>query len=200
MFEAGQWLRKLHEQSSHGNHTIDLSRTLEKLHERIELEEQISSRHAKSALKVLEDAFRRAGRNELTVPVVLSHGDFMLANLRWSKADRRLFVVDFEHFAAGSTWQDMLSLVFDLRSQLLNPLIPKRMILSLEKSFWAGYGPIAKEIVEFVNGVASARVFYYHLPQALKKRTQKGGVARATASVYRTFLEPSMLARCLEGM
>ena len=124
----------------------------------------------------------------------------MMANLLWNDSQRRLFIVDFENFAAVNMCQDLLSLIFDLRSQMLNPLISKRFLLSLEKSFWAGYGPIAPKIQAFVCGVASARVFYYHLPQALQKRKQKGGWARAAASVYQAFLEPSMLARCLEAM
>jgi hypothetical protein len=109
-----------------------------------------------------------------------------------------VFVVDFENFACGSVCQDLLSIIFDFRSQLLNPLIPRALIVNLEKAFWDGYGPVAKEVRAFANGVASSRVFYYHLPRALSTRREQGGWAAAAASVYETFFQSSMLARCMQ--
>jgi hypothetical protein len=200
LFAAGVWLRRVHDRSAQRSEDLDLSQMVEGLRSRILQEGQSSHLHATTALQVLQSSFAEIGKPVLKVPVVLSHGDFMMANLLWNDVERQLFIVDFENFAAVNMCQDLLSLVFDLRSQLLNPLISKRFIVSLEKSFWAGYGPIAAELQAFVSGVASARVFYYHLPQALQKRKKKGGLARAAASVYQTFLEPSMLARCLEAM
>lgn len=191
---AGAWLRKIHDASALGAETLNLTDVLEGLRRQVQSDGQLSSRHAQSALRVMEAAVQEAG-NSLTVPAVLSHGDFMLANLRWNQDAHRLFIVDFENFGPSHLCQDLISLIFDLRSHLLNPLVPRRLVLSLEKSFWAGYGPAAAAMKAFVGGVASARVFYYHLPQALEKRSQKGGLASATASVYRTFVEPAMLAR-----
>src|SRR5207248_7632474 len=126
------------------------------------------------------------GTPELKLPVALSHGDFMLANLVWNKDRRQMYVVDFENFCPAVFCQDQLSMIYDLRSQLLNPLVPKQLILSLEKEFWAGYGPVDQSVLAFVNGVASARVFYFHLPRALNKRLNKGGLAGAVASLYKT--------------
>ncbi|MBZ5705172.1 MAG: phosphotransferase [Acidobacteriia bacterium] len=200
LLEAGVWLRRVHDRSSQRSENLDLGHMVQGLRDRIRQAGQSSCLHATTALQVLESTVAEIGKPVLNVPVVLSHGDFMMANLLWNDSQRRLFIVDFENFAAVNMCQDLLSLIFDLRSQMLNPLISKRFLLSLEKSFWAGYGPIAPKIQAFVCGVASARVFYYHLPQALQKRKQKGGWARAAASVYQAFLEPSMLARCLEAM
>jgi hypothetical protein len=197
--QAGRWLRTIHDKSRRGSEVINLENILAGLKKQIEHDGQSASRPALSALRALEGGFWNAKPGSLTIPTVLNHGDFMLANLRWNKAESRVFVVDFENFGIGNLCQDLISLIFDLRSQLLNPLIPKRLVRSLEKSFWSGYGPIASEIQAFVNGVATARVFYYHLPQALRKRMQKGGLAGATAGVYKTFLEPAMLARCREA-
>ena len=196
MLQAGQWLRQLHDTSASGTTVLDLVAVCQRFRDQIRHDGQESSRHAKSALKALGAACASIGRDTLPVPQALSHGDFMLANLRWNKAVKRLFIVDFENFGSGSLCQDLITIIFDLRSQLVNPIISKKLITSLEKSFWAGYGPLSEEIMHFVNGAASARVFYYHLPQALKKRTDKGGVTAAAASVYKTFLEPAMLARC----
>jgi hypothetical protein len=197
--QAGRWLRAIHDKSRRGSEVIHLENILAGLRKQVEHDGQGSSRPALSALHALEGGFQNMKQDSLIVPSVLNHGDFMLANLRWNKAESRVFVVDFENFGTGNLCQDLISLIFDLRSQLLNPLIPKRLVRALEKSFWAGYGPIASEIQAFVNGVAAARVFYYHLPQALKKRTQMGGLAGATASVYKAILEPAMLARCREA-
>jgi Phosphotransferase enzyme family len=200
LFEAGVWLRRVHDRSVQRSENLDLGEIVAGLEHRIGLAGQSRCRHATTALQALQSTIAEIGKPVLSVPVVLSHGDFMMANLLWNHARRRMIVVDFENFANASLCQDLLSLIFDLRSQLLNPLISKRFLASLEKSFWAGYGPVAPEIRAFVSGVASARVFYYHLPQALQKRKKQGGLQRAVAAVYQAFLEPSMLARCLEAM
>lgn len=194
LHHAGAWLRKIHDASPQACENLNPLDVLAAFRRRIESDGQLSSRHAQSALRALEAAAREAGPS-LAVPSVLSHGDFMLANVRWNKDAQRLYIVDFENFGPSQLCQDLISLIFDLRSHLLNPLVPRRLVLALEKSFWTGYGPVAPAVKAFVGGVASARVFYYHLPQALEKRSQKGGLAGATASVYRTLVEPAMLAR-----
>jgi aminoglycoside phosphotransferase (APT) family kinase protein len=199
MLAAGTWLRSLHERSMTGRSVIvDLGEMRQGLQEQMRQNALMSFSHAKRALQALDGAIYEIGRTVFEAPAVLSHGDFMMTNLLWDRNSGDLFVVDFENFAPASLCQDLLSMVFDLRSQLLNPLIPRGLILGLEKAFWEGYGPVAKEVRAFVSGVASSRVFYYHLPRVLSSRKKQGGWAAAGASVYETFFQSSMLARCLQ--
>ncbi|HZQ69647.1 MAG TPA: phosphotransferase [Terriglobales bacterium] len=199
MSAAGSWLRCLHERSMSGRSVIlDLGEMRQGLQARMRQSGLMSFPYAKRALQALDAAISEIGRTVFEAPGVLSHGDFMLTNLLWNASSGTLFVVDFENFGPSSVCQDLLSLVFDFRSQLLNPLIPRKLILGLERAFWEGYGPVAKEVKAFVNGVASSRVFYYHLPRVLSTRKEQGGWAAATASVYETFFQSSMLARCLQ--
>ena len=196
---AGAWLRTLHERSTSGRSVIvDLGEMRQGLRARMRQNGTMSLPYAKRALRALELSINEIGKTVFETPMVLSHGDFMMTNLLWNSASEHLFVVDFENFAPGSVCQDLLSIIFDFRSQLLNPLISRALIVNLEQAFWAGYGPVSREVRAFVNGVASSRVFYYHLPRALSTRREQGGWAAAAASVYETFFQSSMLARCLQ--
>jgi hypothetical protein len=196
---AGAWLRSLHERSANGRSVIiDLGEMRQGLQAHMRQNGLMSFSYAKRALQALDTAINEIGRTVFEAPAVWSHGDFMMTNLLWNGNSGDLFVVDFENFAPSSICQDLLSIVFDFRSQLLNPLIPRRLIVGLEKAFWDGYGPVAKEVRAFVNGVASSRVFYYHLPRVLSSRKKQGGWAAAGASVYETFFQSSMLARSLQ--
>lgn len=198
--QAGEWLRTLHERSTEHEIVIDLTGMLEAMHERARKDGQLDCLYTQTAVETLQCAFDEIGQSELKMPVALSHGDFMLSNLVWNNPLHQLYIVDFEDFAPAGLCQDLLSMIFDLRSQLLNPLIPKQLILTLEDAFWEGYGPVPKPVLAFVNAIASARVSYFHLPQALDKRMKKGGLAGAAASLYKTFLQPTMLARSQEGL
>jgi hypothetical protein len=196
---TGAWLRCLHERSLTGRSVIvDLGEIRQGLQARMRQNGLMSFPYAKRALQALDSAIAEIGRTVFEAPAVLSHGDFMMTNLLWNAHSGDLFVVDFENFGPASACQDLLSIIFDFRSQLLNPLIPRSLIVELEKTFWEGYGPVAKEVRAFVNGVASSRVFYYHLPRVLSTRKEQGGWSAAAASVYETFFQSSMLARCLQ--
>lgn len=196
---AGSWLRCLHERSATGRSVVvDLGEIRQGLQARMRQSGLMSFPYAKRALQALESAIVEIGRTVFEAPAVLSHGDFMMTNLLWNAQSGQVFVVDFENFAPASVCQDLLSIIFDFRSQLLNPLIPRRLIMGLEKAFWEGYGPVAKEVRAFATGVASSRVFYYHLPRVLSTRKGQGGWGAAAASVYETFFQSSMLARCLQ--
>jgi aminoglycoside phosphotransferase (APT) family kinase protein len=200
MKSAGEWLRALHERSTIGRNVIvDIGEMRQGLRSRMRQNGTMSLPYAKRALQALETAIQEIGKTVFETQCVLSHGDYMMTNLLWTGHSNQLVVVDFENFAPGSVCQDLLSIIFDFRSQLLNPLIPRRLIMGLENAFWEGYGPVAKEVRAFVNGVASSRVFYYHLPRALSTRKKQGGWSAAAASVYETFFQSSMLARCLRA-
>jgi hypothetical protein len=197
---AGEWLRHLQQRSGGGFATLNLQDVVEQMRARLALGGSDSTRRVHHALQILQEAFAEIPSSELTVRTVLGHGDFTLANMRWNAAKERLYVVDFENFAPAHECQDLLSLIFEMRTRLLNPLVSKRSVMALENAFWSGYGPASRPIMSFIHGIASARILYFHLPQALQKRKQQGGISRATASVYSRFLAPAMLARCMEGM
>ncbi|MBA3916779.1 MAG: phosphotransferase [Acidobacteriales bacterium] len=199
LLEAGAWLRSLHDRSASKSLRLSLYPLLQAFRERVSGGRALRPNEQR-ALRTLELTEMELGDTEFSVPAALSHGDFTLANLRWHEGERRVFVADFENVVSANICQDLLSLISDLRSQLLNPIIPKDLILSLEKAFWEGYGPVAKPVLAYVNGVASARVFYHHLPMALTRRKRRGGMAKAAASVYQAFLQSLMMARCTEGL
>ncbi|HZP61777.1 MAG TPA: phosphotransferase [Terriglobales bacterium] len=198
--QAGEWLRKLHERSAATETTVDLGAMLDAFRDRACRDGQLDTIYGRSAIGALESGLEQVGRSELRVPTALSHGDFFLANLVWNKQQRRMYVIDYENFAPAVFCQDQLSMIFDLRSQLMNPLIPKSLLLSLEKEFWAGYGPVEKPVLAFINAVAAARVFYFHLPRAINKRLNKGGVVGTLTAMYKMFLEPSMVVRCTQDL
>jgi hypothetical protein len=192
-------LRYLHQRSGTGETVVELGAMLDAFRDRACQDGQLDSIYGRNAIRALESALQQIGSSELKVPMALSHGDFFLANLVWNKQLRRMYVIDYENFAPAVFCQDQLSMVYDLRSQLMNPLIPKELLLSLEREFWAGYGHVEQPVLAFVNAVASARVFYFHLPRAINKRLNKGGVVGTLTSMYKTFLEPSMVLRCSQG-
>jgi aminoglycoside phosphotransferase len=198
--QSGEWLRRLHTASSNHSQTICLDSMLQRMRALIRDEGTAGSEHSRAAVELVENAVAQIGSTHLNLPGVLAHGDFMLANLLWAEDSGQTYVVDFENVAGGDLCQDLLTMVFDLRSQLLNPLIPKRAIAALEESFWQGYGAVDERVLLLLTAVASARVLYFHLPRALARRREQGTVASVAASLYKSLLEPSMIARCLNGL
>jgi hypothetical protein len=79
----------------------------------------------------------------------------------------------------------------------INPLIPQRVILGAERSFWDGYGSIPEEIPVLVGALASARIFYYSLPRLSSRRKRRGWLKGMTASLYQKFLENIVASRRL---
>jgi hypothetical protein len=200
LFQAGAWLRGIHDASARGNEGIDILTVGEATRNLVEKQGLSASKHANFGCHLLEKALAPLGIAEkLLVPAALSHGDFSLSNLMWSKAMDQLFVFDFEHSDRRSICHDLVTIMFDFRVQLLNPLIPKRVILSLEKSFWAGYGPIPRETRVLVQAVALSRIFYQALPRLSTRRKRRGRLAGLYATIYRRFFEDFVITRRLNA-
>lgn len=194
LFQAGAWLRRLHDVSSVGNETIDAAKVGGVIRGAVEKAGQPGSPYGTTVVRLLDEALPRTG-GELVAPKALGHGDFTLANLMWNRRAGRLFVIDYENFAYRSVCYDLLTMVFDIRLQLLNPWIPQRVPVSLEAAFWGGYGPISGELRAFISAVASWQIFYDFLPRMSARRKQRGRLAGATTRVYKALFEPAMVKR-----
>lgn len=199
LFQAGAWLRSIHKASRRGTELVearDLIRTVSGLaRER----GQAAWRYEKTAAAILEASLREMGETgRFSVPVALTHGDFCLANLLWDSEEKQLAVIDFELSAFRPICYDLFTLVADLKSELLNPLIPKSVIQSWEEAFWRGYGSVSREIAAFVRALALARIFYYSFSRLLTRRERKGLVGGISAQLYRTFLEDTIISQRLD--
>ncbi len=196
LFQAGIWLRKLHDASSHDEEVVNCGEIIRNVSELLESEGLGSSAYATTALQLLGKGRQHAGAH-LVMPIALTHGDFTLANLLWDNETNHLWVVDFEDFAERTLLHDLVTIVFDLRVMLLNPFVPKDVVLCLEKAFWNGYGDIPNESFMWVNVLAAARIFYYYLPRLSSRGLRRGRLAGGLASIYKTFFETAMISRCL---
>lgn len=194
LFQAGAWLRRVHDTSSVGNETVNVSQAVRAIRGAVEKARQTGSPYGNSVIRVLDEAVARTD-GKLAAPKALGHGDFTLANLMWDQRARRLFVIDYENFAYRSICYDLLTMVFDIRLQLLNPLVPQRAPVALETAFWDGYGPISDELRCFISTVASSQIFCDFLPRMSARRTRRGWLAGATTRVYKALFEPAMVKR-----
>ncbi len=196
LFQAGAWLRKVHDGFSRGSETLDIARLIEIIPDSVGRGGWRSSRYANVASKLLETAVAKAGgASRLRVPVALTHGDFSLPNLMWSEKENQLFVFDFEHAADRGILHDLVVLISNLRFKLLNPLIPPRVLESAEKAFWAGYGSVSREMSVFVDALACAWIFYCALPWLSELRKRRGWKAGIKTWIYEAFFEDFLIAR-----
>ncbi len=200
LFQAGMWLRNVHETSRQSTEIIEMPALIGLVNDFMEQQRpKNGSPYHRIVMKILEESLLEiGGAGAFRVPVAFTHGDFCLSNLIGESAGCRLNVVDFELCAFRPICHDLFALVSDLRSQLLNPVVPKSVILSWEKSFWAGYGPISVQIRAFVDALALARIFYHHLYRLLTRRQRRGWIAGVNAQLYRTFLERMIITRRLD--
>lgn len=199
LYQAGTWLRKLHEASNQGSQTIEVSRLVSVAIGLSSQTKRNTSPYDRTVSKILDNLLSQiGGAGTFTVPVALSHGDFALVNIFWDNASCRLGIIDFELSGFRPIYYDLFALTSDLRSQLLNPFIPKAVILSCERSFWHGYGTISTELLMFVKCLALARTFYYSLSRLQSRRERKGWIAGFNARLYRTFLERRIITQRLD--
>jgi len=196
LLSAGAWLRKVHDSVPQGEEELDISGLLETIPNLAR--GASSSKYVRVAIRLLQRAAAMlGGTGKLLVPAGLTHGDFCLPNLMWDARLARLVVVDFEHFGYGNICHDLTAILFSLRGCFLNPLIAKRVVASSEESFWAGYGPMAREMFACIDALASSRIFYDLLPRLTTRRERRGWLGGVTASMYRTFLEDYVITRRL---
>jgi hypothetical protein len=196
MFQAGAWLRRLHESSSQGYETMDLGEVAADLNSLVRKRAIETAPFAGLARWALESAGQEFNRGtSLCVPVAFSHGDFTLPNLLWSHDRQHLWVVDFELSARRPILHDLCTMIFDLRKRLLHPLTSPRVIQQCEKSFWRGYGAVSKELPALANALATARIFYSSLPRISTLRERRGFTVGLKASLYKVLFQPFMLER-----
>lgn len=199
MFQLGVWLRGVHQASRFGKERINLRHLIRKSSNSAREIDKTAQRYELIAWKILERALVEIGETPpFEVPVAFTHGDLCLTNLLWDNKGWRLAVVDYELSGFRPVCHDLFAIIASLRSALLNPLIPKSVVLAWERSFWLGYGPIPSRLSVYVRALALARIFYHHLLRFHTRRKSQGGIAGIEARVYRTFLEPSVIAKRLE--
>ena len=200
LFQAGTWLRSVHEASHRRTDAvIDVPNLIRIANGFARHQQKEAWRYDRIASRILEDfLLEMGGATTFTVPAAVTHGDFCLSNLLWDDAGWRLAVLDFELASFRPICHDLFALVADLRSKLLNPLIPKSAVLSWERAFWRGYGPTSDQVASFVKSLALARVFYHHLARLLTRGRRKGRIGGINASLYRTFLERTVISQRLD--
>ena len=196
MFSAGAWLRKVHDAFPPREEELDFSGLIETIPNLVQGEP--SYKYARIVTKLLERALVIAGgTGKLLVPVVFSHGDFCLPNLMWDKKLTQLSIFDFENSGHRSICHDLATIVFSLRGSLLYPLIPKPVVVSSEKSFWAGYGSITSEMFVCIDALVSFRIFFGLLARLSTRKKRRGWLAGLTALAYRALLEDYVITRRL---
>lgn len=199
LFKAGVWLRNIHERSRGGTETIDMH-ALINLAKGFERQPELgASPYDRLVPKILEIALPEIGHTgTFNVPVAFTHGDFCLSNLLWDNKAGHLSVIDFELSDYRPVTYDLFAVVSHLRSRFLNPVIPKQVVVSWEKSFWAGYGSVAKSVEAFVKALAIARIFYHHFHRLYTRGQRRGLIAGMNAQLYRTFLERMIITERLD--
>lgn len=190
---AGAWLRRVHDASSESSEKFDLQHLLASIQHHIVTQPWAGQTYARKAVRLLQSASDAIGHEKLQLPLVLNHGDFVLANLLWDGS--RMMVVDFENPVITAPFYDLLTMTFSLRRKLLHPLASSNMVQAAEKSFWQGYGGLPAKLLTFIHAAATARVLCQRPVRQLQKRSWFDAVA---TSVYRNLLQGSMLARCGE--
>lgn len=199
LFNAGIWLRNVHEASHSGTETMDVPALIELAKSRERQYGAEASPYDRIVPKILEASLPEVGdAGTLRVPMAFTHGDFCLSNLLWDNDCGRLAVIDFELADFRPVTYDLFAVISHLRSGLLHPVIPKSVVLAWEKSFWAGYGPAAKPIKAFVKALALARIFYHHFYRLSTRRQRRGLIAGVNAQLYRTFLQRIVITRRLD--
>ena len=198
LLQAGAWLRQLHDKTVCGAETLGISAMLDAVR-------QVMAEHARTAFveeaeRALDSGRQRIPASTLTMPVSLNHGDFTLANLMWDESASRLWVIDFERPTHAGIWQDLATIIFSLRKQLLNPLVPRDIIAAMERAFWTGYGAIPRDLLVFIHTLVASQILFYY-PNRLATRGERlGWFAGVGGSLYRSFLLPGMLSRCVEDL
>jgi aminoglycoside phosphotransferase len=196
LLQAGQWLRQVHDKTTCGTETLDI-RAMADAIRRVMAQHECSP-FVEHAGTVLESGLQELQASTLAVPAGLNHGDFTLANLLWDRRAGKLWVVDFENPTHAGIWQDLATMVFSLRKQLLNPLVPHDIIRAMERAFWMGYGAISRDLLVFIHMLVASQILFYYPDRLATRQERHGWLAGVGGSLYRSFLLPGMLSRCLD--
>ena len=200
IYQAGAWLRALHESSTQGCETIEFVEVANALRGLIRRKKLEGTLYGVWALRALELLARHRGpRSSFHMPVALNHGDFSLPNLIWDRYREHLWVVDFELSARKSILHDLCAMIFELRKPLLYPPTSELTVRLLESAFWAGYGAIAEDFFVFVSALATARLFYMSFPRILTLPERRGWRGWLKATVYKALFHRYVTARVLRS-
>ncbi len=198
LFRAGAWLRNLHDASFREYALVEPLEVLEAARQLISMRGVASTLHGRLALQEIESACHQIGpQARLQVPVTLNHGDFSLPNLLWDRERERLWVLDYELSSCRPILHDLGMMIFDLRRHLLHPRTWRLSVRRCERAFWSGYGVVSPSLLLFVDALATARLFSHSLPRISTLRDRRGWTGGLMASVYKTFLQPLMIARIM---
>ena len=196
LLKAGMWLRQVHDKTADGTETVSLSAMADAICQM--MAQQETSTFITRAETILKSGLQEIAASTLTVPVALNHGDFTLANLMWDRGAGKLSVVDFENPTRAGTWQDLATIVFSLRKQLLNPLVPRKVVRAMEHAFWTGYGAVPRDLLIFVQTLVASRILFYYPNRLTTRGDRHGWLAGVGGSLYRSLFLPGMLSRCVK--
>jgi hypothetical protein len=200
IYQAGAWLRALHESSTQGCETIEFVEVANALRGLIRRKKLEGTLYGVWALRALELLARHRGpRSSFHLPVALNHGDFSLPNLIWDRYREHLWVVDFELSARKSILHDLCAMIFELRKPLLYPPTSELTVRRLESAFWAGYGAIPEDLFVFVSALATARLFYLSFPRILTLPERRGWRGWLKATIYKALFHRYVTARVLRS-
>ena len=200
LFEAGTWLRKVHEATFERTESLDVRDVAGAIRQILQVRRVEHTRYGELALKSFASVSAElSGSGKLQVPVCLQHGDFSLPNMIWDDRRHRLWIIDLEHSRPAMILQDLVSIILNLRSRYVYPFTSLSVVMGLEDAFWTGYGETRWEIRAMANAIATASIFYKLFPKLLTRRARRGRMAGLAAAVYRIAIEPRIVKRIREN-
>ena len=198
VFEAGTWLRRVHEATFERTESVDVREVARTIQQILRIQGVEHTRYGGLALRSFASVSADlASRGKLDVPLCLQHGDFTLPNLIWDDRVQRLWIIDLEHSRPATVLQDLASLILNLRSRYVYPFTSRSVVMALEDAFWNGYGETPRETRALANAIATACIFYKLLPKLLTRGARRGRLAGLAAAIYRSAIEPSIVRRIL---
>jgi hypothetical protein len=198
MYQSGVWLRTLHKTTYAGTELFSAGELLNAILHKVKAEP--ASDYTRQAIQILAAQIDHLKSVRMLAACAVCHGDFTLANLIWNRQAQRLCVMDYENSVQQSVWHDLATVLFSLRKQLLNPLVPEALIRSMESAFWAGYGVISSDLLGFISALVGSRILYYYPSRVLSRGERHGWFGSITGTLYRSALEQKMTGRCLNAL
>ncbi|MBZ5516213.1 MAG: aminoglycoside phosphotransferase family protein [Acidobacteriia bacterium] len=195
--QAGRWLRKVHQTGFQRRAWLSSPEIVRSVQQAIDQRGLRNSRYGTIASRIVADAVSATGEAQVEVPIVFAHGDFCPANLLWDGLRQELRVIDFEHAGYRSISHDLITFLYNLRLHMLNPLVPKSVVVRAEQAFWQGYDPVPRTLRLIVSGVATARIFCYYLPRVARHRRGQGWERSLTARLFNRFFEANVVTQRL---
>lgn len=200
MFHAGAWLRRLHQVSAQNCESVFPIEVLEQARRLGDLHPARPRWESVSALEPLQAVCRQIGtRTPVRAPIAVNHGDFRLCKLLWNHDPEHLWVVDFQYSSCRSVLHDLATMIVELRGHLFHPLASANAVRRLEESFWYGYGCVTENVRMLVSAAAAYQLLGHRLPQMAPQRSRRRLFAEIKNSLYRRFVQPTLVSRILRS-